>query len=204
MQNIMLIGLGVAFIGVAVAIGAWLAPPGTIEYPVRFGLVTFAVIVFIVGAILIVIGCFPLRWIAGFLADRKSAKELQRTANLFYGKQSWMGRLRDWSDRCMARLCEIPPGYISIKEAARKLYEAAKAGKIPLGEASEKLSGWSGNGPAQGSPEDILHWWAGHISKELVVYGRKPPSFLFEEIPRRDVNHFIFFRGGHKAKRSNS
>lgn len=90
--------------------------------------------------------------------------------------------------------------FISMREAARKLYEAAKAGKIPFGEASEKLSGWSGGGPVNGSPDDIVLWWAGHISKELPIYGQRPPSSIFEEIPRRDVNHFIFSEGAAKLK----
>jgi hypothetical protein len=90
--------------------------------------------------------------------------------------------------------------FIPMKEAARKLYEAARAGKIPLGEASERLSGWSDDGPAKGSAEDILHWWAEYISHELPIYGRRPPSSILEEIPRRDVKHFIFCEEATKLK----
>lgn len=90
--------------------------------------------------------------------------------------------------------------FIPMREAARKLYEAARAGKIPFGEASENLSGWSGGSLLNGSPDDILHWWAAHISKELPIYGRKPPSSILEVIPRRDVEHFIFSDGTTKLK----
>lgn len=82
--------------------------------------------------------------------------------------------------------------FTSMKDAARNFYEAARAGKIPNAEGSEKLSGWSGNSIISGSPEDILHWWAGHISKEVPVYGRRPPSSLLEELPARLVRSFIF------------
>lgn len=44
----------------------------------------------------------------------------------------------------------------------------------------------------QDHPEDILHWWATHISEELSVYGRRPPSALLEKIDPRQVKDFIF------------
>jgi hypothetical protein len=90
--------------------------------------------------------------------------------------------------------------FISMKEAARKLYEAARAGKIPYAEGSERLSRWSNDGPSSGSPEDILHGWAVDVSKELPVYGRRPPSSIIEEIPRREVRHFIVSEEATKLK----
>ena len=126
--------------------------------------------------------------------------EFQHTAELFYGKRSWLGRIREWWGSRPEPLLVMPSGYISMRDAARKVYEAAKAGEIPFGEASEQLSGWSSNGPSAGSPEDILHWWAGHIAKEVPVYGRRPPSSVFEEIPSNDVKHFIFADEATKLK----
>jgi hypothetical protein len=55
----MVSGLGLAFIGVAVAIGAWLAPPDTLDYGVRFGLIAFAILCFFVGVILLIGPCIP-------------------------------------------------------------------------------------------------------------------------------------------------
>jgi hypothetical protein len=94
----------------------------------------------------------------------------------------------------------LPADFTSLQDAARKFYEAARAGKIPFGEASENLSGWAAGGPASGSPEDILHWWAVHVSKELSVYGMRPPSTILEEIPKRDVKGLVFAESATRLK----
>ncbi len=150
-----------------------------------------------------------LAWFITIFIGYKKAKpsrkpnaneEFQRIADLFYGQPWWKRKILNWWNRRKEPPRVLPPGYIYMKEAARKLYEASKAGKIPFGEASERLSGWSNDEPSHGSPEDILHWWAGHISKELPVYGRRPPSSIFKEIPRRDVKHFIFAEEATKLK----
>lgn len=143
-------------------------------------------------------------WVHSKQANRSqelsASEKFQRTANLLYGQPWWKRSIVNWWNRRNEPPWMLPPGYIYMKEAARKLYEASKAGKIPFGEASERLSGWSNDKLSQGSPEDILHWWAGHISKELPVYGQRPPSSIFKEIPRSDVKHFLFAEEATKLK----
>ncbi|MEO5956224.1 MAG: hypothetical protein ABIR36_11120 [Nitrospiraceae bacterium] len=94
----------------------------------------------------------------------------------------------------------LPQGYISMGKAARTVYEMARANKIALAEGAERLSGWSQGSPSSGSQEDILHFMATHLVKNISVYGRRPPSTAFEKISDRDVKDFMFSEGAMKLK----
>ena len=105
--------------------------------------------------------------------------------------------------RCLLGGDGIPSGHTRLPEAARMFYEASKAGKLPTiyAHASEKLSGLTDNNTfVSGSPENILEWWAGYLSKRLPIYGTRPPSTKHKEIPERDVNKFSFSEGAEKLK----
>lgn len=136
--------------------------------------------------ILVLMGCVLLG--IGF----NYSKTAPALAQPLFGKKSWLKRICQRLDRGHAPRWVMPRGYTSMKEAAQAFNDAARAGIIVGAKASERLSGWSNNGPAKGPPEDVLHWWAAHISKELAVYGRRPPSELLEEIPPRHVKEFVF------------
>lgn len=62
MRQLTIVGIGLAFFGLAMGIIAWLVRPETIPYGVRFGLILFAIFLFIAGLVLI---CGPfvfLKW----------------------------------------------------------------------------------------------------------------------------------------------
>ena len=121
----------------------------------------------------------------GYSTHKKQEGQVKRTFDL-------TKRIREWWDHKSEKPRIMMLGYISMQDAARRFYEAAKARKIPFGDASEKLSGWSENGPTPGSPEDILDWWAEHISKTVKLYGRRPPSSLLTEIPEYETRTSFF------------
>ena len=83
-------------------------------------------------------------------------------------------------------------------------YEASKAGKLPqvLAHVSERQSGGitSDYSMVSGSPDNILEWWAGYVSKKLHIYGVRPPSTQHQLIPEPDVKQFSFSEGAEKLK----
>jgi hypothetical protein len=85
--------------------------------------------------------------------------------------------------------------FIPLHQAAIKYYDAAKDGKISMGGA-EEMSGWLHGGPSNGSPEDILNWWAKHIiSAGVPIYRKRPPSSQLLQIPDRHIKDFILTEG---------
>ena len=121
------------------------------------------------------------------IITRKKKNE-RRTADVLYGKRSWATRLRDWWNYKAEPPWVMPLGFISMRDAAGRYSEAAKAGKI------------LNDGPSLGSSEDILHWWASRIAKEVPLYGRYPSFSLLKEIPPHEISNFIFYEEATKLK----
>lgn len=148
------VGTGLACVGLALAIGQWLIPPEAISYEVSFYIVLAAIILAVVGIGLVV----HTAWVS------------------YRGLASAQTKTKPES--------VIQDGYISVHEAAIRLYQAAKQGKIPM-MGAETLSG--------GSEEDILTWWAIRITNDddIELYGRRPPGNL-EKISKRVKKDFLF------------
>ena len=114
----------------------------------------------------------------------------------------------DLHRKLWARICRIPratlPGFqhgvgefISMKDAAHKLYTAAHISKSIWAKAAEEMSG---SGVTRGSPEDLLNYIATHISTRISIYGKKAPCDTFGKISNDDVRASFFDEGATKLK----
>ena len=109
-------------------------------------------------------------------------------SGLMYPRSTWREKVLGSTSLEEGRL-------MPLSEAAKKLYEAARQGRIPMAGA-ETLSGGTWPDIKSGSPEDILNWWAIKIAdSNIPIYGRRPPANQLERIPISDRKTFIFKEG---------
>ena len=85
------------------------------------------------------------------------------------------------------------PEFISMKEAATRLYESsANFTGIPLREAAEKLGG---RDLGAASPNERLEYLATFLSGKIAVFGRKPPDRQLKQIDSAEVKRAFFSDG---------
>lgn len=85
--------------------------------------------------------------------------------------------------------------FVSLSDAARRLYETARRDGDILADVAERMSGSKDGHITIGSPNDILNFLANHISRHIAIYGKKSPSTLFERIRDQDVRGARFTDG---------
>jgi hypothetical protein len=88
-------------------------------------------------------------------------------------------------------------GFISMKDAAIKLYTETRGNQYQLAAIAESMSGWSGGRIVPGSPDDILNYIATYIafSKKVALFGKRVPSTAIEQITWSDVRASTFADG---------
>lgn len=98
------------------------------------------------------------------------------------------------------------PDFISLKDAATKLYTEARVRRHRLASIAENLSGWSGEGITSGTAEDILDYMATYMafSKKVPLFGTRIPSTVVELISWKDVRGCTFTDGATKLERTNN
>ena len=107
--------------------------------------------------------------------------------------------MRDATGETIAQRGEVrivstgPDDFISLKEAATRLYSEARAKKWPLAHAAETSSA---SGIRHGTMDDILDWMAANISIAVPIQGRRLPSTIHEEIPQEELKQMSFKAGG--------
>jgi hypothetical protein len=84
-------------------------------------------------------------------------------------------------------------GYISLRQAARRAYEATRGSEIA--EMAERPIGRD----TSVTPDDILSWYCHHIRREIQIFGSRPPSLLLEEIPSK-LPQVTFESGGQSLR----
>ena len=85
------------------------------------------------------------------------------------------------------------PEFISMKEAATRLYESsADFSGMPLREAAEKLGG---RDIGSASPAERLDYLATFLSGKTAVFGRKPPDRQLKQIDSAEVKRAFFSDG---------
>lgn len=109
-------GLGVAFLGVAVALGAWLAPPDSLTYGVKFGLILFAIILCITGVGLLISACWPLK----ISKTKTAATNMLSQFGLTFG-------IQDVDDSIKACACTIR-NKTSTAQDIKRYFAISKAG----------------------------------------------------------------------------
>ena len=96
--------------------------------------------------------------------------------------------------------------FISMKDAATKLYTESRVRRHRLASLAENLSGWSGEGITSGTPEDILDYMATYIasSRKVPLFGKRVPSTVVELISWKDVRACTFTDGATKLEKTNN
>jgi len=92
------------------------------------------------------------------------------------------------------RLLKTGPEFISLRHAARKLYDKALAENKLLARAAER-SGSLNTGLTPVSPDETLNFMAMRIADCIPVFGKKGSSTLLLEIERSDINQSSFRDG---------
>jgi hypothetical protein len=96
--------------------------------------------------------------------------------------------------------------FISMRDAATKLYTESRVRGHRLASIAENLSGWSGEGITSGTPEDILDYMATYIasSRKVPLFGKRVPSTVVELISSKDLRACTFTDGATKLERNNN
>lgn len=76
------------------------------------------------------------------------------------------------------------PEFISMRDAATQLYSEARARQASLAKSVETLSG-----------EDIVGHMAIYLGVEIPIWGKKPPSTLYERISKDEIKQMTFEAG---------
>ena len=165
------VGTGLVCIGIAVAIGQWLIPPGAISYDVRFTIVLAAVVLFVAGIFMI---CHAVwQWYRGSSADQTKTTPESLT----------------------------PDGFVSLHEAVRKLHDAAKQGKIPMMGAETMSGGTLDNLKPGSEEDIYTWWACRLAKdNEIEMRGRRPPSSNWEQLTARVKKDFLFIEKATKLK----
>jgi hypothetical protein len=88
----------------------------------------------------------------------------------------------------------MDPEFISLRHAARKLYERARTENQLLARTAER-SGSLNTGLTPASPDETLNFMAMRIADHIPVFGRKGPTALLLEIEKSDINQSSFRDG---------
>jgi len=98
----------------------------------------------------------------------------------------------------------LASGFISMRDAAIRLYTETRTSNHMLAIIAESMSGWSGGRTAPGSPEDILNYMATFIGfcKKIAVCGKRVPSDAMERISWEDMRVSHFVDGATKLERT--
>jgi len=99
----------------------------------------------------------------------------------------------------MPSLPETDSEFISLRQAARKLYDKALAENKALARAAER-SGSLNTGLTPASPDETLNFMAMRIADCIPVFGRKESSTLLLEIEKSDINQSSFRDGANLLK----
>ncbi len=83
------------------------------------------------------------------------------------------------------------PEFITLKDAAVKLYGECRAHKSKWATGAEELSG---AGISRGNSDDILNWMATLIAGKKPVYGTRAPSIVREKISKEILKHATFIK----------
>jgi hypothetical protein len=89
--------------------------------------------------------------------------------------------------------------FISLRYAARKLYDKALAENKLLAGAAER-SGSLNAGLTPASPDETLNFLAMRIAEYIPVFGRKDASPLLSRIEKSDINESSFRDGASALK----
>ena len=87
------------------------------------------------------------------------------------------------------------PEFISLRHAARKLYEQALLKNKLLARAAEKSGGGINAGLTPASPDESLEFMALRIAECIPVFGRKETSTLLSTIEKSDIDQSTFRDG---------
>lgn len=120
-----------------------------------------------------------------------------QTAEKFYQKES---RLKKWWRKHKKQPSVLPSEFISMKEAATKLYTEARRCNSLIATGAEQLSGWAHGQPTSGTVDDILDHVAGVIAGKKDVYAKRPPSTAVEQISKDSLKMYVFKEGATKLK----
>ena len=104
--------------------------------------------------------------------------------------------------RYASRMPNLPasePEFISLRQAARKLYERALAENKLFAGAAER-SGSLNAGLTPASPDETLNFMALRIADCIPVFGRKGSSTLLLEIEKSDIGQSSFRDGANVLK----
>jgi hypothetical protein len=91
------------------------------------------------------------------------------------------------------------PEFISLRYAARKLYEKARTANKSLARTAER-SGSLNTGLTPASPDETLNFMAMRIADCIPVFGRKGTSTSVSEIEKSDINQSSFRDGAKLLK----
>ena len=94
---------------------------------------------------------------------------------------------------------ETEPEFISLRHAARKLYDKALTENKLLARAAER-SGSLNTGLTPASPDETLNFMALRIAESIPVFGRKDPSTLLSRIEKSDIDQSSFRDGANLLK----
>ena len=92
------------------------------------------------------------------------------------------------------------PEFISLRHAARKLYDQALLKNKLLACAAEKSGGGINAGLTPASPDESLEFMAIRIAACIPVYGKKDSSTLLLKIEKSDIDQSTFRDGANTLK----
>jgi len=92
------------------------------------------------------------------------------------------------------------PNFISLRHAARKLYDKALLENKLLARTAEKSGGGINAGLTPASPDETLDFMAIRIAECIPVFGRKDSSPLLSRIEKSDINESSFRDGASVLK----
>lgn len=92
------------------------------------------------------------------------------------------------------------PEFISLRHAARKLYDQALLKNKLLARAADKSGGGINAGLTPASPDESLEFMAIRIAECIPVFGKKDSSTLLSKIEKSDIDQSTFRDGANALK----
>lgn len=137
----------------------------------------------------------PDLWATVTHADLASFATYEQNNQLMAFATDW-GKRRHNKEVSPKSSAKIEPVFLSLRDAATRLYESSLTNNTLLATAAERLSGISPIGRiTAGSPDDRLDYLATYISRHIPVYGKKPPSGILAKIAASEINRASFNDG---------
>lgn len=136
-------------------------------------------------------------WGLAMIWNRRS--QPQRIADILYPAPPlykriwWRITLQTEASRADKEFDKRRKEFISLREAATRLYSECLAKGLPLAKSAEHLRG---HGITPGTSDDILNWVALNISLIIPIRGRRPPSTIPVEIQKDELRSMVFKAGG--------